>query len=107
MAKNTSAWNEAERLVEQAIAARATELSLAGLRIESLPERIVELAPYLTKLNLSGCWKLADLGLVSQLTKLQHLDLSGCDRVSDFSLLAQDWRPSRPLGRCTSLEVRA
>ena len=89
MAKNLSAWKEAERLVAQAIAVRSTELSLAGLRIESLPEQIVELAPYLTRLDLAGCWKLADLGLVSQLTALQHINLSGCDQVSDLSVLAQ------------------
>ena len=81
MAKNASAWAEAERRVDQAIAAHATELSLQGLRIESLPERMVELAPQLTQLDISHCWKLRDLSLVSSLKRLQHLDLSGCGQL--------------------------
>ena len=89
MAKNASAWTEAERLVDQAIAANATELSLQGLRIESLPERMVELAPQLTQLDLSHCWKLRDLSLVSSLKRLRHLNLSGCGQVSDLSALTQ------------------
>ena len=79
---------EADRLVAQAISTGARTLSLSQLRIDRLPARIGELAPWLVELDLSGCHRLRDLGALAPLQALQSLDLTVCSQVSDLSALA-------------------
>ena len=86
--ENRSAVQEAERLISEAKAAKATSLSLAGLRIRRLPESLGELQEHLRVLDLSGCSSLRMVDGLSGLTDLRHLDLSGCGALSSLACLS-------------------
>ncbi len=124
--QNPAAWQKAEELIEQAYSTGATELSLSGLRLRSLPESITKLSQlesldlsgcrsltklidfsnliHLKHLNLSHCRGLTELGHLSQLTSLQHLDLIYCSNLSRLEGLSQKHSLQRlTLGGCRNL----
>lgn len=80
---------EAEARIARALADGASELSLAELRILSLPISLERLAPQLVTLDLSECAFLQDVSGLSGLTGLQALNLSGCEGLEDVSVLTR------------------
>ena len=103
-------YDEALRRIALAGERRDTELSLAGLDLERLPEefndlialqsldltrcdRLQNLQPLaklatLRNLHLNGCWQLQDLQPLAGLTALQNLSLSWCRQLQDLQPLA-------------------
>ena len=58
-------------------------------------ENILGKCPSLRTLNVSGCKKLTDIGVLATCAALEHVSLPGCDALSDV----------RPLGQCKELRT--
>ncbi len=71
---------EAERLIAETLANRATELSFDFLRIERLPASISQLTQ-LKKLSLNNCRQLRDVSLIETLINLEAFELVGCEAL--------------------------
>lgn len=66
---NITSYQEAERLIAEAVAAGATQLALDSLRIEELPASLGKLTR-LASLDLSDCYWLEDISVLSELVAL-------------------------------------
>ncbi|MFG6464478.1 leucine-rich repeat domain-containing protein [Roseateles sp. DXS20W] len=88
MRENQAAVAEARRLIDEALAQGASQLSLAGLRLRRLPEGLAKLAPALTSLDLSGCWALESVDALARLLLLRDLKLSECGELRDLGPLS-------------------
>lgn len=86
--QNPAAWQKAEELIEQAYSTGATELSLSGLRLRSLPESITKLTQ-LESLDLSGCNTLKSIARLTALKQLRTLSLIGCHNLTSISVLSE------------------
>ncbi len=64
----------------------ASELSLAGLALERLPEELGELEA-LTTLRVNGCYELTDISSLQHCHSLTELELINCPKVADLSPL--------------------
>jgi|GEM_PF-1197940 len=87
--RNRAADEEALKLIEAAKASGQQTLSLARLRIVSLPDEIADLAGQVESLDLSGCWCLGDVGALAAFERLRELNLHGCEALSDLSALVK------------------
>jgi internalin A len=82
--QNPAAWQEAQRLIQEALEQGNSHLSLAGLRLRSLPEELLALSSQLVSLDLSNIPRLQQLPNLSAFSHLQSLDLSDCDSIASL-----------------------
>ena len=85
---NESSYQEAERLINEALRTGAKHLALDCLRIVDLPSSLEKLTQ-LESLDLSSCRWLADISSLAKLSALQSLNFSWCGQLTDFVPLAK------------------
>ena len=97
--QNPAAWQEATRLIDEAIKSNSTHLSLCGLRLKTIPENIHKIAPKLVSLDLSNCGQLFSFAFLKRCSQLTTLNLSGNEVLTDFKFLS-------PLKQLQELDLR-
>jgi Leucine-rich repeat (LRR) protein len=86
--QNPAAWQEATRLIDEAIKSNSTHLSLSGLRLKTIPENIHKIAPKLVSLDLSYCGQLFSFAFLKRCSQLTTLNLSSNKVLTDLKFLS-------------------